>query len=169
MFLRTARWHTIISEGELWTVRTRPQRLDGRIARRLWLFSCCQSGCGCVDKPGWLLPLRMAKRVSERAPRGGERRNAAVSGRRIRGGRLELPSRSVWTRRVHFLALAGSAARRLGDAAARRPAGGSSAQWERPRNQSFVTARDRTTKPNRQWLRVVSLKTTAGLLHVKPR
>ena len=30
--------------------------------------------CGCVYKPGWLWPLRMDKRVSKRAPRGGESR-----------------------------------------------------------------------------------------------
>ena len=41
----------------------------------LWLFNCFQSGCGCVDKPGWLWPLRMAKHVSARATRGGEGRN----------------------------------------------------------------------------------------------
>ena len=31
--------------------------------------------CGCVYKPGWLWPLRMAKRVSKRATRGGERQS----------------------------------------------------------------------------------------------
>ena len=46
-----------------------------------------------------------------------------------------------------FLALARSAARRLGDSAARRLVG-SQAQWERPRNRSHVAARDRTTKPS---------------------
>ena len=45
-----------------------------------------------------------------------------------------------------FLALARSAARRLGDSAAWRLVG-SPAQWERPRNQSHVAARDRTIKP----------------------
>ena len=56
------------------------------------------AGCGCVDKPGWVWPLRMAKRVSERATRGGEGRNTAVSGHRIRGGHLERFSGSVWAR-----------------------------------------------------------------------
>ena len=47
-----------------------------------------------------------------------------------------------------FLALARSAAHRLGDSAARRLVGSSPAQRERPRNRSHVVAaRDRTTKP----------------------
>ena len=53
--------------------------------------------CCCVYKPGWLWPLRMAKRVSGRATRGGERRNTAVSGHRIRGARLERSLASAWT------------------------------------------------------------------------
>ena len=46
-----------------------------------------------------------------------------------------------------FLALARSAARRLGDPAARRLVG-SPAQWWRPRDRSHVAACDRTTKPS---------------------
>ena len=57
--------------------------------------------------------------------------------------------------------LARSAARRLGDSAARRPVG-SPARWERPRNRSHVAARDRTTKPSRgHHLRLVGLRTPA--------
>ena len=48
---------------------------------------------------------------------------------------------------VFLLALARSAARRLGDSAAWRLVG-SLAQWERPRNRSHVAARDRTIKPS---------------------
>ena len=36
--------------------------------------------CGCVCKPGWLWPLRMAKRASKKATRGGERRKAEHGG-----------------------------------------------------------------------------------------
>ena len=74
------------------------QRSGGWIVRGRWIFNRCRAGCFCVYKPGWLLPLQMAKRVSERASRGGERRNTAVSVQRIRGGGLELPSGSVWAR-----------------------------------------------------------------------
>ena len=91
--------------------------------------------------------------VSGRAMRGGERRNTAASGNRIRAVRLES---GIWNGHwvrcgrggLVFLALARSAARRrLGGSAARRLVG-SPAQWERPRNRSHVAARDRTTKPS---------------------
>ena len=36
--------------------------------------------CGCVHRPGWFWPLRMAKRVSKRATRGGERQSAEHGG-----------------------------------------------------------------------------------------
>ena len=84
--------------------------------------------------------------VSGRATRGGERRNTAAPGR-IRAVRLEWPLGPVRARWARFLALARSAARRLGDSAARRLVG-SPAQWERPRNRSHVAAHDRTTKPS---------------------
>ena len=59
--------------------------------------------CGCVYKPGWLWPLRMAKRVRKRAMRGGERqRKGEASGHRIRAPRPERSVRSVWTRRACF-------------------------------------------------------------------
>ena len=60
------------SEGESRTARTRPQRPGGRIAQGRWLLNRSRAGFACVYKPGWLWPLRMAKRVSERATRGGE-------------------------------------------------------------------------------------------------
>ena len=47
-----------------------------------------------------------------------------------------------------FLAFARSAARRLGDSAARRLIGSPAQRWERPRNRSHVAARDQTTKPS---------------------
>ena len=58
--------------------------------------------CGCVYKPGWLWPLRMAKRVSKRATRGGERQSTEAPGHRIRAPRPERSVRSVWTRRACF-------------------------------------------------------------------
>ena len=70
--------------------------------------------CCCVYKPGWLWPLQMAKRVSGRATRGGERRNKAVSGHRIRGARLERSLTSAWTRWARL-----SGARALGGSSAR--------------------------------------------------
>ena len=52
--------------------------------------------CGCVYKPGWLWPLlRMAKRVSERATRGGKRQSMEAPGHRIRAPRLEQSAKSV--------------------------------------------------------------------------
>ena len=57
--------------------------------------------CSCVYKPGWLWPLRMAKRASKRATRGGERQSTeAPAGHRIRAPRPERSVRSVWTRRA---------------------------------------------------------------------
>ena len=58
--------------------------------------------CGCVYKPGWLWALRMAKRVSERATRGGERQSTEAPGHRIRAPRPERSVRSVWTRWACF-------------------------------------------------------------------
>ena len=58
--------------------------------------------CGCVYKPGWLWPLRMAKRVSKRATRGGERQSTEAPGHRIRAPRPEQSVQSVWTRRACF-------------------------------------------------------------------
>ena len=56
-----------------------------------------------------------------------------------------------------LLALACSAARRLGESAPRWPAG-SPAQWQRPRMWICVGPRDPPTKPSRGWLRVVVRK-----------
>ncbi len=53
--------------------------------------------------PGWLLPLQMGKRVSERATRGGEGRNTAVSGHRSHVVRLGKPSEPVRARRLRSL------------------------------------------------------------------
>ena len=58
--------------------------------------------CGCVCKPGWLWPLRMAKRVSKRATRGGERQSTEAPGHRIRAPRPKRSVRSVWTRQACF-------------------------------------------------------------------
>ena len=56
-----------------------------------------------------------------------------------------------------LLALACTAARRLGESAPRWPAG-SPAQWQRPRMWICVGPRDPSTKPSRGWLRVVVRK-----------
>ena len=58
--------------------------------------------CGCVYKPGWLWPLRMAKHVSKRATRGGERQSTEALGHRISAPRPERPVRSMWARQVCF-------------------------------------------------------------------
>ena len=82
--------------------------------------------CGCVYKPGWLWPLRMAERLSKRATREGERKSTEALGHHIRAPRPErfMRSMSVWTRRACFPgACAGPAVRRLGDSAPRWPAG----------------------------------------------
>ena len=111
---------------------------------------------GCVYKPGWLWPLQMAKRVSKRATRGGERQSTEAPGHRIRATFPERSVRSVWTRRACFLVLAGPAVRRLGDSAPRWPAG-SPAQWRRPRMWICVGPRDPATKPRRGRFREVKL------------
>ena len=68
-------------------------------------------------------PLRMAKRVSKRATRGGERQSTEAPGYRIRAPRPERPVRSVWRRRAWFPGVCGagdSSVRRLGGSALRR-------------------------------------------------
>ena len=95
-------------------------------------------GCGHCEWPSV---------VTGRATRGGERRNTAVSGHRIRAVHLGWPLGPVRARWARLLALARSAPRRLGGSVAWRLVG-SPAQWERPRNQSHVAVRDRTTKPS---------------------
>ena len=60
------------------------------------------SWCGYVYKPGWLWPLRMAKRVSKRETRGGERQSTEAPGHRIGAPRPERSARSAWTRRACF-------------------------------------------------------------------
>ena len=55
-----------------------------------------------INLGGSCVPLQMGKRVSERATRGGEGRNTAVSGHRIHVVRLGKPSEPVRTRRACF-------------------------------------------------------------------
>ena len=113
-FLRTTRWHAATSEGDLRTARARPQRPDHRVARRRSLFSCCRAGGGCVCKPGWLWPLRMATRCEWA---GDERTRKAEHGgseHRIRAVRLGWslgPVRAIWARFPGACALGGSSAR----------------------------------------------------------
>ena len=82
--------------------------------------------CGCVYKPGWLWPLRMAKRVSERATRGGERQSTEDIAFAHRA--WISPCNRCEQGGLGFLALAGPEVRRLGDSAPRWPAG-LPAQW----------------------------------------
>ena len=58
--------------------------------------------CECVYKLGWLWPLRMAKRASKRATRGGERQSTEAPGHRIGTRRPEQSARPVWIRRACF-------------------------------------------------------------------
>ena len=104
------------------------------------------------------MPLQMGKRVmSERATRGGEGRNTAVSDTAFTWCAWESPRSQCGQGGFVLLALACSAARRLGESAPRWPAG-SPAQWQRPRMMICVGPRDPSTKPNRGWLRVVVRK-----------
>ena len=124
--------------------------------------------CECVYKPGWLWPLRMAKRVSRER----ERRDEAKKGRARRHHHRPPGHRTLHSRTAHcarndtcdrrgqgglvFLALVGPAVRLLGDSAPRWPAG-SPAQWQRPQMWICVGPRDPSTKPSRGCLRVVEL------------
>ena len=93
--------------------------------------------CECVYKPGWLWlwPLRMAKRVSKRAMRGGEKaehggpgalhsRTAPGTIRTASLDKVGLFSWRLWARRF----VCCSVTRRRGGPPAHRPA-----QWQRPR------------------------------------
>ena len=67
---------------------------------------------------------------------------------------------------LNFLALAGLAARQLGDLAAWLPVG-SPAQWQTPRKRDCAGTRDRATKPSRGWLRVVVRKPHLVLAEIR--
>ena len=115
--------------------------------------------CGCVYKPGWLWPLRMAKRASQRATRGGERQRARRHGviafaHRTRNG----PCDQCGQGGLVFLALAGPAVLRFGDSAPRWPAGSLAQWWQRPRMWICVGPRDPAIKPSRGWLWVMVRK-----------
>ena len=150
-------WRGLARSGRV----VRPREGDGSlIDARLVALASINLGGSC------LLPLQMGKRVSERATRGGEGRITAVSGHRIHVVRLGKPSepvRQCGQGGFLLLALACSAARRLGESAPRWPAG-SLAQWQRPRMWICVGPRDPSTKPSRGWLRVVVRKPRLVLL-----
>ena len=126
--LRTTGCHAATSEGELRMARTRPQRPGRRIARRLWLFNCCRAGGGCVCKPGWLWPLRMAERCEwagdgrgRKAEHGGVGPHSrGASGMAFASGAGEVGSFS-WRSRARRLV--GSVTRRRGGSSAHRPSG----------------------------------------------
>ena len=122
--------------------------------------------CGCVYKPGWLWPLQMAKRVSKRATRGGERQSTEAPGHCIHAPRPERSVRSVWTRRACFPGACGPGGSSSRDSAPRWPAG-SPAQWQRPRMWTCVGPRDPPTKLSRGWLRVVVRKPRLVLLEFR--
>ena len=122
--------------------------------------------CGCVYKPGWLWPLRMAKRASRERreeAKGRARRHRDIAfAHRARND----PCDECGQDGLVFLALAGPAVRRLGDSAPRWPAG-SPAQWQRPRMWICVGPRDPATKPSRGWLRVVVRKPRLVLAEIR--
>ena len=106
--------------------------------------------CGCVYKPGWLWPLRMAKRVSKRATRGGERQSMEAPGNCSRAPRPERSVRSVWTRRACFPGACGpGGSSLLGDSTPRWPAG-SPAHRPSGRGPGCGFASDRAIPPPSQ-------------------
>ena len=125
-----------------------PVAVGGRIAQGQWLFNRGRAGFACVNKPGWLWPLRMARHVCERATRGGERRNTAAYDkdislgvcRAILGVSVNDAGSIFWCAR----------ARRLVYSAAQwaRRAVSSLAQWQRPRMWIYVAAPHRAIKPS---------------------
>ena len=143
----TTRWHAETPEGGSWTARAPLQRPSSRTPKGAVALRSQSDGSARAYKTGWLWPLRMAKRVSEGATRGGgKRRNTAAYGHWrfagcVHNGRCGRHGRG----RLGFLALVRSAARRLGGSAAWRVFS-SLAQWQRPRKCICATARDRTTK-----------------------
>ena len=109
----------------------------------------------------------MAKRVSKRATRGGERQSTEALGHRIGAPRPERSVRSVWTRRAYFPGACGpSGSSARCDLAPRWPAG-SPAQWQTPGKWGCAGTRDRATKPSRGWLRVAYLKAHRKILTLK--
>ena len=89
--------------------------------------------CGCVYKPGWLWlwPLRMAKRASKRATRGGDRQSTEAPpapGHRIRRTVPGTIKTGLFSWRLWARQFAGSVTRRRGGPPAHRP----SAQWHGP-------------------------------------
>ena len=103
-----------------------PVAVGGRIAQGQWLFNRGRAGFACVNKPGWLWPLRMAKRVSERATRGGEHGGIGTphargaSGEILGVGSEEASSISFYLRARWLVS---SLTRRRGGPPALRPSG----------------------------------------------
>ena len=133
--LRARQWQVATSEGESQTAYgvDSPVAVGGRIAQGQWLFSRGRAGFACVNKPGWLWPLRMAKRVSERATRGGEHGGVGTPHARGVSGEI-LGFRSDEASSVSFCLcarwLVSSLTRRRGGPPALRPSG--CTQWQRP-------------------------------------
>ena len=156
MPLSTKRWHAAMSEGESWTARAPPlQRSSSRISRGAVALRSQSDGSICACETGWLWPLRMVKRVSEKgATRGGKRRNTAAYGHGISLGAFRMGV--VVGVREAGLASWRSYARRLVDSAARRldgPGRQPPAHWPSERSPApeqwiYAAARDRITKPS---------------------
>ena len=118
-----------------------PPRLNTVLARgvsendttSITYISRCRAGGGCVCKPGWLWPLRMAQRCEwagdderrrKAEPGGvGTPHSRGASGMVIGSVFLAHCARARWARFPGALALVRSAARRLGDSAAWRLVG----------------------------------------------
>ena len=109
----TTRWHAATSEGVTEGAGSSAAAEQPGPEKAVALRSQ-SDGSARAYEIGWLWPLRMTKRVSGRATRGGERRNTAESGHRIRGARLERSLTSAWPRWARF-----SGARALGGSSAR--------------------------------------------------
>ena len=126
----TTRWHAETPEGGSWTARAPLQRPSSRTPKGAVALRSQSDGSARAYKTGWLWPLRMAKRVSEGATRGGgKRRNTAAYaigvslGAFIMGVVVGMGEAGLVSWRSCAQRLVGSAARRLGGSSAHWPSG----------------------------------------------
>ena len=105
-----------------------------------------------------IMGIQMAKRVSERATRGGD--HGRVGTPHARGAfeialGVGVDEASSISFRLRARRLVGSVTRRRGG-----PAAGSPAQWQRPRMQGCVRTRNRIAKSRWRWIRIGHAKRT---------